>query len=152
MSERKLLTNYPGDGEWIMLRVGGVFNEKTDHTVSVHRDGKMVGGVVFTGFLGSSIMLHMAGSEDNWATMDFLWMVFDYCFVQLGCRKAIGWVAEDNLRALIVDLKLGFTIWDKLPDMLPDGSGLWILTMHRSECKWLKVKPRRYKSNIARVD
>lgn len=152
MSEKHLLVNYPGDGDWVMLRVGGVFNCATDHTVSVHRDGKMVGGVVFTGFLGSCITLHMAGSEDNWATMDFLWMVFDYCFVQLGCRKALGMVAADNIRALDVDLRLGFYPVAVLHDVLSDGGDLLILMMDRDQCKWLKVKPRRYRSNQVKVD
>lgn len=148
MSTRKVLINAPGDGDWIMLRVGGVFNHVTDHVVAVHRDGRCVGGVVFTGYLGSAITLHMAGSEDNWATRDFLWMVFHYAFVQLGCRKVMGLVSSTNSRAISVDIRLGFKIAAVLPDMFPDGSDLLILVMERAECKWLRLTPRYYRSNI----
>jgi hypothetical protein len=147
MSNRTIKINHPGDGEWIMLRVGGVFNEKTDHTVAVHRDGRMAGGVVFTGFLGASILVHMAGSGDNWATPDFLWMVFDYAFNQLGCRKMLGLVASENSRALDVDIRLGFRIVASIPDVLSEGGDLLVLMMDREQCKWLKIKPRYYRSN-----
>lgn len=149
MSQREIHINHPGDGDWIMLRVGGVFNEKTDHTVAVHRDGRTVGGVVFTGYLGASIMLHMAGVEDNWATRDFLWMVFHYAFVQLGCRKVLGLVSSSNARALSIDARLGFIPVARVDDVYPDGSDLVILGMDKSQCKWLRLKPRHYRSNTA---
>jgi hypothetical protein len=147
MSERVILINHPQDGEWVMLRVGGVFNEKTDHVVALHRDGRIAGGVVFTGYLQASIVMHMAGVEDNWPTRDFLWMVFDYVFVQLGVRKAIGLVASSNHRALSIDMRLGFTIEGGIKDACPDGSDLLILTMDKAHCKWLQLRPVHYRSN-----
>lgn len=144
---KEVLINHPGDGEWIMLRVGGLFNRATDHTVAVHRNGRVAGGVVFTGYLGSAITLHMAGSEDNWATRDFLWMVFHYAFVQLGVRKVLGLVSSANTRALSVDARLGFAVVARVPDIYPDGSDLMILAMDKSECKWLALTPKYYRSN-----
>ena len=149
MSQREILINHHGDGDWIMLRVGGVFNEKTDHTVALHRDGKIAGGVVFTGYLGASITVHMAGSEDNWATRDFLWMVFHYAFVQLACRKVIGLTSSANTRALAVDVRLGFVPAARIPDAYPDGADLIVLTMDKSQCKWLALTPRKYRSNVS---
>jgi RimJ/RimL family protein N-acetyltransferase len=150
MSFREIKINHPGDGEWVMLRVGGVFNERTDHVVAVHRDGRMVGGVVFTGYLGASIMLHMAGSEDNWATRDFLWMVFDYGFNQLGCRKLVGLVPAYNFRAVRVDEHLGFKEEARLKEMLIDPEeDLLVLTMTKPGCKWLKLVPKYYRSNTS---
>lgn len=107
----------------------------------------MAGGVVFTGYLGSAITLHMAGSEDNWATRDFLWMVFHYAFVQLGCRKVMGLVSSANERALSIDIRLGFRVAAKLEDMFPDGSDLLVLVMERAWCKWLNLVPKYYRSN-----
>jgi hypothetical protein len=148
MSVPQILINHPGDGVCIMARVGGLFNEVTDHCISLHRDGILQGGVVYTGFLHASIMLHMAGNETNWATRDFLWMVFDYAFNQLGVRKLIGLVASNNIRAISVDLRLGFRLEGRLTEMLPDPhEDLLILTMLKQDCKWLKVTPRYYRSN-----
>jgi hypothetical protein len=144
--------NEERDGDWVMTRVGGVFNDKTDHVIALHRDGRTCGGVVFTGYLGASIMLHMAGNETNWATPDFLWMVFDYGFNQLGCRKLVGLVPATNHRALSVDIRLGFTIEARLADMMTDGSDLLILSMTKSACKWLRYAPRHYRSNLANLE
>lgn len=145
--------NHAGDGDWIMLRVGGVFNDRTDHSVAVHKDGKVQGGVVYTGFLGASIMVHMAGNETNWAGRDFLWMVFDYAFNQLGVRKLVGLVPASNLRAIKIDLRLGFFLETKLSEMMVDGSDLLIFTMYKWECKWLRLRPCYYGRNQrAQVD
>jgi hypothetical protein len=147
MSERVIRIDHPGDGEWIMRRVGGMYNDRTDHTVALHRDGAIAGGVVFTGFLRASMLLHMAGSEDNWATPDFLWMVFDYVFNQQGCRTALGLVASANLRALEVDLKLGFRIVAIVHDVLEDDDDMLVMAMRREHCRWLRLTPRKYRSN-----
>ena len=151
MSPPQILINEPGDGAWIMQRVGGVFNETTDQSIAVHRGGVIRGGVVYTGFIHASIMVHMAGSEDNWATRDFLWMVFDYAFNQLGVRKLIGLVASSNTRAISVDLRLGFRLEGRLTDCLPDpNDDLLILTMLKRDCRWLNVVPKHYRSNSIR--
>jgi L-amino acid N-acyltransferase YncA len=148
MSTPQILINHVDDGIWVMQRVGGLFNHITDQCIALHRDGRIRGGVVYTGFLHASIMLHMAGSEDNWATRDFLWMVFDYAFNQLGVRKLVGLVPSNNTRAISVDLRLGFRLEGRLTEMLTDPhEDLLILTMLKRDCKWLKVTPRYYRSN-----
>jgi L-amino acid N-acyltransferase YncA len=148
MSTPQILINHVDDGVWIMQRVGGVFNHITDQCIALHRDGRIRGGVVYTGFLHASIMLHMAGSEDNWATRDFLWMVFDYAFNQLGVRKLVGLVPSNNTRAISVDLRLGFRLEGRLTEMLADpDEDLLILTMVKNHCKWLNVVPKHYRSN-----
>jgi RimJ/RimL family protein N-acetyltransferase len=145
-----ILINHPGDGDWIMRHVGGVFNEKTDHSVAAHTpaDGRIQGGVVFTGYLGASIMLHMAGNETAWASRDFLWMVFDYAFVQLGCRKLVGLVPAFNTRAVSIEVRLGFHVETRLKEMLTDPTEeLLIFTMMREDCKWLRIVPKYYRRN-----
>lgn len=149
MSQRVILIDYPGDGDWIMDRAGGSFNERVDHTIAVHRDGVLVGGVVFTGYLRSAIVVHMAGIEDGWATRDFLWMVFHYAFVQQGVRKLLGFVSSSNLRALSIDRRLGFREVARVTDVLPDGSDLIILAMTKNQCRWLALVPRHYKEGVA---
>jgi hypothetical protein len=141
--------NSPGDGDWVMMRVGGVFNDKTDHVVAMARDERVCGGVVFTGYLGGAITLHMAGDETNWATPDFLWMVYHYGFIQLGCRKLLGLVASNNTRAISIDLRMGFEIEARVRNIFPDGADLLILSMTRDQAKWLKWKPRNIRSNKA---
>lgn len=149
---KTLHINYPGDGKRIMDRTGGVFHDDTDHVVSMHLHdeagvARLGGGVVYNGFIGGSIQLHMAGSEIHWANRDFLWLVFDYVFCQLGCIKAWGLVPETNIRALRVDLRLGFLIEGYLREALWGGETMIILGMKKDRCKWLNWTPKLVKAN-----
>ena len=136
----------PADGAWVMMRVGGVYNERIDHVIALYRDGRVMGGVVFTGFLQGGVLVHMAGSGGNWATRDFLWMIFHHGFIQLGCKKMIGLVASDNPRALSVNVRLGFIPEGRITDVCPNGADLIIFTMTKDRCKWLKWQPVHYRS------
>ena len=112
-----------------------------DRCISRIRDGRLLGGVIFQGYTGASIEVHMAGFDPHWITRDLIWATFAYAFIQLGCLKVIGRVAETNQRALELDLKLGFIEEARIRDAYPDGD-LIILTMRRDECRWLKIAPR----------
>lgn len=147
---RTLHINHPGDGAWIMERCGGVFNDKIDHVVALHRDGKLCGGLVYTGFLGGSIQMHAAGDETNWPNRDFLWLIFDYAFNQLGVCKVIGLVAATNIRALDVDLRLGWRIEAVIRRALWGGEDLLVLGMVKEDCRWLKWTPRYVKANYTK--
>jgi hypothetical protein len=142
-----ILIDYPGDGDWVMGRLGGAFNARTDHSICVHRDGHIRGGIVYTGYLGASIVGHSAGDESAWISRDFLWMVFDYVFNQLGCRKLVAMVPSSNTRAISVDLRLGFRLEGRLTEMLADPTDdLLILTITKAQCKWLRIVPKHYRS------
>jgi hypothetical protein len=106
--------------------------------------------MVYTTFLGGAIAMHVAGVEDNWPTRDWLWMIFDFPFRQLGVRKVLGPVEASNARALKIDKQLGFREVTRLPDVMADGGDLIILEMTRAEWeagRWSKIVPRYYRSN-----
>jgi len=149
---RGIRINHPGDGDFVMKLIGGRFSENSDHVIAVHRDEHVIGGVVYTGFTGGAIFVHMAGISGanlrSWAYPDFLWMVFDYAFHQLGVRRLMGLVDATNQTALEIDRRLGFEVAAVLPDMTADGGAVYILTMHRDQwaaSKFAKIKPRLYR-------
>lgn len=141
---RQIEFNNAEHGYRIAKAAGCIFNPAADQVIAVTSQGKLLGGNIFTGFTGASIHTHTAGFEPNWATRDFLWVLFDYPFNQLGCRKVFGQVPETNTRALEIDLKLGFKIVAKIDDVFPDGACL-VLSLAREDCRWLKLKPRGLK-------
>lgn len=128
-------------GYRIAKAAGCTFNPEVDRVISVTREGNLVGGNIFTGYTGASIHTHTAGFAPGWATRDFLWCIFDYCFNQLGCKKVFGQVCESNKRALEIDLKLGFKIVARIEDVFPDGA-CFVLEIAREDCRWLNLKPR----------
>lgn len=142
MSIRRLRFNDPEDGAWIMRRSYGVYNDKTDQCIAVIRDGTIAGGVVYNAFIKTAMFIHMAGVEDNWATREFLWVVYDYPFNALGVTWLYGLVDPLNERALDIDKRMGFREVTRLPGALGDRD-LIVVGMKREHC-WLldKITPQ----------
>jgi hypothetical protein len=122
-----------------MKRVGGFFHPGLDHSFCNARDGQIVGGFVCAGFMGTSMQVHMAGTDEKWCSRELLWLLFDYAFVELGCTKLIAPVPSWNQAALRMDLRAGWRLEAVLSNVTPDGD-LMLLTMTRDECPWLKQK------------
>lgn len=136
--------NDPDDGYAIADRAGTVFNPAVDRVIARVEDGVLWGGNIFTDYTGTSIHTHTAGFRKGWANRDFLWVIFDYPFNQLGCRKVFGQVSETNTGALEIYAKMGFKVVAKIDDVFPDGACL-VIAMTRDDCRWLNVKPRGIK-------
>lgn len=118
-----------------------VYSPVHDHCIARFKGDRLLGGVIYQGYTGASIELHVAGFDPLWINRDLLWAVFAYPFIQLNCKKIIGRVAETNRRALEFDLKLGFKEEGRIREVFPEGD-LFILTMRRDECRWLNLSPR----------
>lgn len=141
----EIRVNDPADGQWIMARSGGIFSPG-DCCLGLHRQGRLRGGGVFTCYMGSAMLVHMAGDGSNWLTRDFIWMAFDYCFNQIGVRKLLAFMPDDNHRALNIALRMGFVFEARVEDVFPNHSDLLILVLDKSNAKWLSVKPRHLMS------
>lgn len=134
-------TNNYEHGYEIADRAECRFDQTTDHVISRSRDGELLGGVIFRGFTGASIAMHVAGFAPRWINNNMLWIAFDYPFNQLKVSKVVGEIHSRNRRALDFDLKLGFKEEARIADIYPDGD-LLIVSMRRDQCRWLKLKPR----------
>jgi hypothetical protein len=126
---------------------GTSFNPVVDICIGRVVDDKLLGGVLFQNYTGSSIGIHVAGFADHWINRDMLWVCFHYPFVQLGCSKLFGQVPSTNSKALEFNLNLGFKEVARIEDVFPDGD-LIVLTMQREKCRWLKLKPRGLKEQL----
>lgn len=136
--------NAPGAGDWIMAQTGGVFRPELDHSIATFNGDEMLGGFVFTQYLGNAIAVHDWGDAPGWCTRDLLWMVFHYAFRQLKCHKLIAPTPSDNRHALALNLRAGFKLETVIRDVFRPGCHLMILTMVATECRWLDIVPQRY--------
>lgn len=137
-----LVLNNPAHGYAIARGAGVAFNPEVDVVIARVTDGVLRGGVIFNGYTGASINLHVWGSDPAWADRDMLWITFHYPFIQLRCRKVFGQIPANNKHALDFDLKLGFKIEARIPEVFPDED-LIVVSMKREDCRWLKLKPSR---------
>ena len=118
-----------------------------DRCISVTHAGKLVGGVTYDGFLRRSIHMHVASFRPSFLSRDFLFVVFDYPFNQLGVEVVYGLVASTNVRAVVFDRRIGFVDEAVLKGACVDGD-LLILSMRRHQCRWLNYKPRSIKRGL----
>lgn len=137
----RITFNNPDHGRVVARRAGTFFNPECDRCVSVVVGGELIGGVTYQGYTGTSIQMHMAGMADRWATRDFMWVIFDYPFNQLGVERVFGQLVESNTRALEIVEKLGFKRVARVEGVFPTGACI-VSTMERADCRWLKIKPR----------
>lgn len=110
--------------------------------------GNLMGGVIFDDYTVGCIFMHQAAFHKNWLTGNMIWMVFDYPFNKLGVNKVAGVVNSNNKELLDFNLRLGFKEEARIKDAYADGDMI-VLTMERSECRWLKIKPKVYEDKVA---
>jgi len=124
------------------------YNPVVDVVISkVTPEGNCLGGVIYDGFTGGCIFMHQAGFHPHWLTGNMIWIVFDYPFNQLKVRKVAGTINSNNKELLDFNRRLGFKEEGRIKHAYPDGD-LLVLTMERSACRWLKIKPKVYKDAV----
>lgn len=117
------------------------FDPDIDRVISrVARNGRFLGGMIYTGYTGTMIMCHVAG-VGNWASPELVWRGFDYPFEYLKVRKIVCTVGAANHRSKDIIERLGFTLEHEIEEGTPTGP-LLIYSMLRSECPWLKLRMR----------
>jgi hypothetical protein len=118
---------------WVCERIG-LEVTKEARAIGQVKNGRLVGGVVFDGWTGTSVVMHVASEGRRWITRKLLRAVFGYVFAH--CKVAIGIVPSGNMDALRFDHHLGFEKVAEIKDAHPDGS-LIILAMRKENCKWI---------------
>lgn len=141
-----IIMNDEAIGHAVAAAVDGSFAPGRDRVIARVERGVVLAGVIYQQYTGRSVQMHVAAWHPNWLSRDFLWVLFNYPFEQLGCKVVIAAVATSNFRAMKLDLKLGFKAQITIPDVFDDGAGITMMTMRRDECRWLNLKPRQLQS------
>jgi RimJ/RimL family protein N-acetyltransferase len=107
--------------------------------IGLERDGELIAGVLYEGFTGHNIWMHVAAEPGGrWLNRAYLKTCFAYPFLQLGCRRISGWVEASNLEARRFDEHLGFRSEAALEGAARDGGDVIVYVMWRDECRFLK--------------
>ncbi len=133
-------------GTWVAGQLGnGAVYRPADGDKAIgliDPDKGLIAGVLYQNFNGVNISAHIAAVPGaNWLTRNFLWVMFDYPFNQLGVKRITGVVPASNLAARRFDEHLGFVHEATLKDALPDGD-LLLYVMWRENCRWLALKEK----------
>lgn len=145
---RDIRINEPGAGQQIMQWAGGSnFRPEEDHSLSTHDGDRLLGGFVFTSYMGNAISVHDGSCDQRWLSRDLMWMVFHYAFKQLGCHKLVAPTQSDNYHALDLNLRAGFKLEAVIQDLVRPGVHLMVLTMIETDCRWLRIIPTTVVNN-----
>lgn len=130
-------------GSWVARQMAEPHVEFSIHSaIGLMEDGQFLAGVVYDGFNGANIQMHVAARPGcRWLNRRFLHFAFYYPFGQLGCARVTGVVPSTNVEAQVFDEHLGFVLEARLPEAHPTGD-LLIYRMFRRDCRWLNMKVR----------
>lgn len=104
--------------QWVATKVGKPFHAPFTAIGAIDATGALQGGLVFTGYNGSSIELSLAGN----LTGRGLWrVVLAYAFGQLGCSRLQIHTAADNRTVRRLAPRLGFTFEGKSRNFYGNG-------------------------------
>ena len=126
-------------GPWVASRTGGTWSPGRGTAIGKLDDqGNLIAGVLYEDWNGANIVCHIAG-EGNWASRQFLNVIFDYPFNQLEVRRITVPVGSTNIKSIHLVTRMGFALESTLAQAIPDGN-LLLYRMFRSECQYLRGK------------
>lgn len=106
--------------------------------LGLERDGRLIAGVLYEGFTGHNIWMHVAAEPGSrWMTREYLRYCFYYPFVECGVDRVSGWVEESNKEAQRFDEHLGFREEARLKGAARDGGDVILYVMWRKDCRYV---------------
>ncbi len=124
--------------EFVRQRIPGMATPTHAVGLGIVSDRRLIGGFVFSNFVGHNIEVSAAVDSARWATRGTLDQMFGYPFRQLGCARITAITREDNVRTHRILTGTGFKqegrarkAWDGEHDAI-------IFGILKEECRFLK--------------
>lgn len=134
--------------EWARKKIGIEHGWPQCSTLSLWDDMTILAAVVYEGYVGNNICMHVAAEGKHWLNRQFLYACFDYPFNQLKVDRVTGCVPDSNEAAKRFDEHLGFQREGLLRKASQDGSDLIVYGMLRAECRFLEKRLGRLPKTI----
>jgi hypothetical protein len=104
--------------------------------LGIEIDGELKAGVVYDGYSGWDINMHMAIDDRRAVSRKTLKVAFTFPFITLACRRITGLVPSKNVKARRFDEHLGFVLEGVKKCALEDDDEL-IYGMVKENCRWI---------------
>lgn len=127
-------------GPWMASRIDGMtYYPGTSTGIARVKDGQIVAAALYESYNGPNVFAHIA-IDPGGMNRQFLSLIFDYPFNQLGVQRITAVVASSNAAARKFNEHLGFELEATLAGAHPDGD-LLIYKMTADKCRWIKDLP-----------
>lgn len=128
----------PAVAEWARKRIGMAYTWRDFTTMSLWDDGTILAAVIYDGFVGIDVKMHIASGRVNWLDRRFLYAAFAYPFNELKVSRVTGLISATNQKSRKFAESLGFVKEGECRRGSPDGSDLIIYGMLREECRFME--------------
>ena len=126
--------------EWVAAQTSEFGNFGTEVGIGWLRGGQIVAGVAYANWNGPNVECHIASDGSRkWLTRQYLFVIFDYPYNQLGVDRITVCVGEGNAESNRFVKHLGFVLESSLAGAHPTGK-LHIYRLWRHECRFLQVR------------
>lgn len=123
---------------WAFVREYLPINASSDmRGIGLERDGELIAGVLYEGWNGVNVWMHVAVAPGKRWTLQYLRQCFHYPFVELNCSRVSGYVEASNLAARKFDEHLGFEQEAVLHGAAADGGDVILYVMRRENCRYV---------------
>ena len=134
-------------GDWVADQMPDGASWHNYYAMGAEKQGELVSGIVFENFNGHNANVHIAVSKPTKLFLQLLDHAFVYAFETCKLRRLTGLVEADNVKALQLDLHIGFKIEAVMKGAGSAGQDLLILVLwpenyHRGKRSWEKAPPR----------
>ena len=134
-------------GDWVANQMPDGASWHNYYAMGAEKQGELVSGIVFENFNGHNANVHIAVSKPTKLFLKLLDHAFVYAFETCKLRRLTGLVEADNVKALQLDLHIGFKIEAVMKGAGSAGQDLLILVLwpenyHRGKRSWEKAPPR----------
>lgn len=124
------------------LKLDVYFNPESSVVVSAHDNDSLHGVVViYNHNPPANVEIAIVTDSPKWCTKALIKRVFSYCFNELQVSRVFAQVKSNNDKALDMNERLGFKQIAVIPDYYVQSDGEicnnHVLSMTKSECKWL---------------
>jgi RimJ/RimL family protein N-acetyltransferase len=115
-------------------RIHGVEDQKG---VGLEIGGDLVAGVVYQQYNGSNVWMHIAIVPERRVTFEFVWYVFHYPFIELGCKRVGASVDMSNAASRRICERVGFLEEARLRGAGSDGGDVVLYVMWKEGCRYV---------------
>jgi hypothetical protein len=128
----------PAVAEWARQKIGMAYTWRDFTTLSLWDGMDILAAVVYDGFVGIDVKMHIASGRRNWLDRRFLHAAFAYPFEELKVTRVTGLISAANMPSRTFAESLGFVKEGECRRGSPDGSDLIVYGMLREECRFLE--------------
>jgi len=121
-------------GPYIARHCNMVWTPENSNAIGWLKDGQVCAGVWYEDYNKVSVMCHIAITGKM--TPEYLNLIFDYPFVQLGVNKIVVPVLSGNEASIKFVKNLGFEENARLLDVSPDGDMICFV-MTKDKCRFI---------------